>query len=127
MRHAVLEHPGIAGGGRDHLVDLPDVEALLGGERDRSTPDDAFETTLHLAGERAKDVPVWQAKTSGSCRTGLPACLRGTVRTRRRLANSNIASSDSSRLRPASRLRLYLVLLVIEAAFVAAIVWAVSR
>ena len=35
VRHAVLEHPGIAGRRRDHLVDLSDVEALLGGERDR--------------------------------------------------------------------------------------------
>ncbi len=42
-----------------------EVHVVFGGERDRSTPDDAFETTLHLAGEHAKDVPVWQAKTSG--------------------------------------------------------------
>ncbi|MGY2844684.1 hypothetical protein ACVMDN_001938 [Bradyrhizobium sp. USDA 4510] len=35
MRHAVLEHPGIAGGGGDHLIDLADVEPLLGGEGDR--------------------------------------------------------------------------------------------
>lgn len=42
-----------------------EVHGVFGGERDRSTPDDAFETTLHLAGERAKDVPVWRPKTSG--------------------------------------------------------------
>src|SRR5258708_30706758 len=35
MRHAVLEHPGIAGGRRDHFIDLPDIEALPGGKGDR--------------------------------------------------------------------------------------------
>ncbi|MCY1227917.1 hypothetical protein D9M72_402080 [compost metagenome] len=35
MRHAVFEHPGIAGRGRDHFIDLVEVEALLGGKRYR--------------------------------------------------------------------------------------------
>ncbi len=35
VRHAIAEHPGIAGAGRDHLVDGAGVGARFGGERHR--------------------------------------------------------------------------------------------
>jgi predicted dehydrogenase len=42
-----------------------EVHGVFGGVRDRATPDDMFETILHLAGERPRKVDVWMPSEAG--------------------------------------------------------------
>ena len=41
-----------------------EVHGVFGGERDKATPEDAFRTTLHLAGDRPRNVEAWTGSGS---------------------------------------------------------------
>src|SRR3954470_20344738 len=86
VRHSVLEHPRVSGGGRDDLVHLADIEALLGRKshcfRRHGNVDPRKQLVDHLErGALARGI----AKFVEFCRHGIERrpCLRESGRTAR--------------------------------------------